>query len=816
VHNRPVKWGLYLFVIRQSFSRCIARCRSDTRAVERTKAVTFPLILFALNALVCTRLFHAEHFDQFPSIEGGFLAVERHIRMHWSWWNWFPTWWGGMPFSRVYQPVLHYLIAIVSAVTGASVPSTFHFVTAVIYSLGAVAFYWLARVLLESRQAAFAGALLFSLFSPSLLFFPLIRRDANGWWTARRLQALVQYGEGPGIAGIALAMLAIALVHLALRKRTAVSTCLAGFAVAAVPATNWPMTIALLMGLTTYVIALEWRTLWRSIPRLLLIGLIACGAASIPAPPSQILGTFRQANLMDPRPRDLTQWLAIALLVVSLALLRMILGQAKAPFALRFPALFLWLVGYLVAMDLWLHLRLMPFAYRFHVAMEIPLILIFTFLAKQLVDRFPRLRRPAIALLAVFCIVQTVNYRRYLGVLMHRVDVHKTVEYQVAQWCEKNLHGERILTFGSVMFWLNAFTDTPQMTGLFEHSLTNSQDMSYGYMVKSAGSTADEAADGSILWMKALAVHAVAIGGPESREAYRGIAFPYRYRGKFPLVWSDGDDSIYSVPERVPGLARVVRERDIVKRPPQNGLDLVELRPFVAALDDATLPIATFAWQGPNDARIQGVLAADQVYSVSINWSRGWTATMNGLPIPVRADGLGLIVIAPHSSGPCEVELHWSAAPESWIVTLVTLSTLLGCGLWIWRERRRQKPLVRSNRTRAAAGILAIAAILSGLSMKMHSGNYSFSGRWSDQNKYPIFIHESGNVLTVRYLPVHHPGDDFPGRVHTGRRVGPNQIWVDFGSPHPGESCCAGSLRQGRIEWSNHTYWQRDERAPGP
>lgn len=92
--------------------------------------------------------------------------------------------------------------------------------------------------------------------------------------------------------------------------------------------------MALLMGLTCYIVALEWRDLRQSLPRLFLIGLIACGAAALPAPPSQILGTFRQANLMDPRPHDLTQHLAIALMIVSFALLRMILAQSTAPLAL--------------------------------------------------------------------------------------------------------------------------------------------------------------------------------------------------------------------------------------------------------------------------------------------------------------------------------------------------------------------------------------------------------------------------------------------------------------------------------------------------
>lgn len=89
-----------------------------------------------------------------------------------------------------------------------------------------------------------------------------------------------------------------------------------------------------------------------------------------------------------------------------------------------------------------------------------------------------------------------------------------------------------------------------------------------------------------------------------------------------------------------------------------------------------------------DDARIRGTLTPDEAYSVAVNWDPGWSAKVNGRPIPVVKDGLGLMAIVPHCSGPCEVELHWSAAPESWLVTLAFLITMAACGRWIWRERR--------------------------------------------------------------------------------------------------------------------------------
>jgi uncharacterized membrane protein YfhO len=140
------------------------------------------------------------------------------------------------------------------------------------------------------------------------------------------------------------------------------------------------------------------------------------------------------------------------------------------------------------------------------------------------------------------------------------------------------------------------------------------------------------------------------------------------------------------VPERVPGLARVVRSSDLIRHPPENGIDVPELRPFVAALDDPTLPIVKTTWMGPNTARMDGVLSPDHVISVAMNFDKGWTATANGREVPARRDGLGFIAIEPRCAGACEVELRWSAGWEpriAWMFALAALGVLI---FHCWRE----------------------------------------------------------------------------------------------------------------------------------
>jgi hypothetical protein len=187
--------------------------------------------------------------------------------------------------------------------------------------------------------------------------------------------------------------------------------------------------------------------------------------------------------------------------------------------------------------------------------------------------------------------------------------------------------------------------------------------------------------------MKAYAAHAVAIGGPQSREWYKGFKFPDRFRDRLPLLWSSGDDFIYRVPERVPGLARVVRKSDLVRHPPVNGIDVGEMRPFVAALDDPALPVASWQWHDTNTAAIRATLTPEQVIAVALNYHKGWHASVAGKNVPVRSDGLGFVVIEPGCSGPCEIEMHWSPGIEPWIVVPLALLTLAGSLAWSLRRR---------------------------------------------------------------------------------------------------------------------------------
>lgn len=629
----------------------------------RLRALLFPIILFATNLAVSWRYFRAGYTNQLQSVEGGFIALEQYIQRHWPLYDWFPMWYGGMPFTRTYQPGFHYAVAILSAIAHIKVVSAFHMVGAAMYALGGVAFYFLAKSLLLSagvarpRYAAFFGALLFSLFSPSTLISPLISQDAGGVFSPRRLQVLAMYGEGPNVTGLTLGMFALTAIHLALQRKNPGTSIIAALTVALVPLVNWPATLALMMAIVCYLAAIEWDTKrFRDLGRVIVIGLLAIGFVLPFALPSTIWHTFTRANAMSEGPTPgAGRWISIALLVVCFVAVRFMLVRARAAFHLRFAALWALLTVWIIITVSHFAIRIIAQAMRFHASMEIPLILTATFLGAMLPGR------KAIAALAlIFCAFQAHTYRRWIHDRLLPIDITTTGEYQLARWADAHLNGQRIFVAGTFRFWLNAFTETPQVTGLFDQSLTNPIDPHVSYLLSNGYLTDQQSSEYSVLWLKAFGAEAINAEGPDTADGYKDFRFPDRFKGALPVLWSRGGDTVYGVPERTQGLARVVRIRDLVRHVPENGIDTAETKTFVADLDDASLPQARFHWQGADQAQITGAFTPDEALAVAINYEPGWTATVNGRAARIHEDGLGFIAIEPGCAGPCTVDLLWS------------------------------------------------------------------------------------------------------------------------------------------------------------
>src|SRR5947209_14733149 len=221
-------------------------------------------LLFAINAFVARRLFWIDFTQHMESIEGSYMSISRWAMDHWHDLTWFPLWFTGSPFDRVYQPGLHLSVAELARILQWTPEHSYHVLTGLAYALAPVSLFWLCYSLTGRRGYAFTAGLMFSLFSATLVLVPGIRHDIGSWLLPRRYQILVHHGEGPHTAALALAPVVIWLLHRAAETRRWFFIVSAPVALGALVLTNWPGTTGLTMALgTDGLAALNRRPFWR-------------------------------------------------------------------------------------------------------------------------------------------------------------------------------------------------------------------------------------------------------------------------------------------------------------------------------------------------------------------------------------------------------------------------------------------------------------------------------------------------------------------------------------------------------------------------
>jgi hypothetical protein len=378
--------------------------------------------------------------------------------------------------------------------------------------------------------------------------------------------------------------------------------------------------------------------------------------------------------------------LHVTALVVFLALLaglHLIFQRNEVDRSLRFFVYFVITTGCVVLGKLWGNVSLVPQPHRFHLELEMavialavyPLAIVWKLCSKTF-------QYGAIAIVAALCVFQIRGYHRYANSLTRPIAITGTTEYRMAKWFEAHLNGQRVFAPGSVAVWMNSFVDTPQLVGCCDQNVPSFEERIAFFTIYSDMNAGSRAAEISQLWLKAYGVHAIGMTGPQSREFYKPYAHPHKFDGLLPELWRDGDDVVYGLPGRSPSLAHVIYSSQEVVRGPVNGLDVDPLRPYVAALDDPSLPLAEARWINTHELQISTVMTPEQLVSLQISYAPGWHAKANQRSAPIHADALGLTVIQPACSGACTIDLVYDGGPEARWTRVAQWIGLLVCIAW--------------------------------------------------------------------------------------------------------------------------------------
>jgi hypothetical protein len=641
---------------------------------ERLKTAALAAVLAAFNAAITPRLFLLDYTREMGSIEAAYIGLARYIRDHFPHLGWFPLWYGGIPYSDAYPPLLHWIVALTGAVGQCSSGLAYHAVTASVYAIGPATLFWAAWRLGAQRTAAFLAALGYSLISPTCLLVREVRLDSGGWSAPRRLVALVRYGEGPHLFALVLLPVAIGLLHVALEKRKPGYCFGAALALAAVGLTNWLGSFALAVMVLVYLLA-RWDRSWI---RASVIGLWAYAIAMPSLPPSTLATIRANAPRVGGRfEPGVGHSLYAGAILIGLVVLAYGMQNKKWPLPARFGILFFSAIAAVVIPAYWFRFALVPQPSRYHLEMDLSF-----WLAAALCTPFRlSVARRAASLGILLAVPLAVRDYQVAWKMEQPIEIESTVEYRISRWLAAHLPGSRVFAPGTIGFWMNAFSDTPLLTGGFDNGMRNVLLQEVIFQIY-FGDRLETALD----WLKAYGCDAVIGGGPQSREVYH----PYRSPSKLealPELWREGGDVIYAVPRLNRSLAHAMHPADLPRVTPP-GYDTASLSRYLAALDDPALPPAAFHWTGPSRALVTGDFAPDLILSIQVAWDSGWHARVQGQPRRIWGDPLGQIVVEPRCGGPCTVELVWDGGTETRVASAAFAGAVSGGLLWIllWRK----------------------------------------------------------------------------------------------------------------------------------
>jgi hypothetical protein len=623
------------------------------------EAGVYPFLILLVNLLIVAREFRVDYSAYLESNEGSFIAIARSVASHPSDLLWSPLWDLGLPFQNTYIPGLHILVGAFSRLTGHSPALSFHQVGALFFALGPVAVYFMAWTMTRLPGTSWFAALAYSLVSPTAWLMPVIRGDLGGPWNLRRLQILAYYGEGPHTACLFFVPLAVLFLYLAVTKGRLWMKIAAGLFLGLAVLMN--AFAAVMLGIAALaLIAVNpggkgWRSAWL-VPA---IALLAYLWISPLLPPSVAADIQRNSSRADGEyPFNAASALGLFGLILACSLLWLV-TKRRVPAPLRMFFLFTLAVSWVVLLAYYAKCNIVPQAHRYGTTMDMGLCLSAVFGGAILFRGLPRgWLRPAATVLVLAAIVQTRHDMRYARKLIQRTDVTATTTYHLARWMNDHMQGQRVFVGGAHSFHFNAFTDTPQLHGGHDPMLPSLLTLVGGFTIASGMNTGSRDMEICAVWLKSLGAHAFSVPGPLSDPYYQPFTNPERFEGHFPVLWHESDTTIYSVPTRSKSLAHVVPASSLVQHFPVNGLDIDEMKRYVAALEDPALPDAPFQWLNRHSASIQAKVEAGQVVSIQERYMPGWTAVVNGQPQKVERDGLGLMVLRP-ACNDCRVTIAY-------------------------------------------------------------------------------------------------------------------------------------------------------------
>ncbi len=616
------------------------------------------MLLVGVNLWVVAQWMGLEYTAARESIEWSYLGLARYFAEHgfatvYGDAEWFPYWYGGVPFENTYPPLLH---VVVAAFSGMGVGRAYHVVTAAFYCLGPIGVWLLGWRWTGKLWPSLCGAVFYGLLAPCSWLMPSIAGDLQGYHLNQRLSVLARYGEGPHVASLALlpfAMLALdwALERMSWRRAAiaalacalvVLSNVIGGFALAwgalGIVVSRRKFLPAIGIGVWAYLLALRWLQ-----PETI---------ADIRRNAPSVGGSFVMDGLHTG------------------ALLGLALVAVCAVWWWRGDSQLGKLLGFLLPMSAiplsWEYAQFYfaPQPHRYHLEMDLGLALLLAFgLAK--LPKANWFAGVGVAALVGFGLWQGRGLDKWIQPFRYE----ESWERRVTRWMGNYDPEARVYVQGTPRFFTGVELDQVQFGGGFLNGVRLPV-----FLLADYGITATKG-DGplTVAWLKAMGVDFVQVGEKDSEDPFRNWQDSKQFSGLLEEVWRERGDVIYAVGRENQSLAHVMDAGAVMRKRPQSYEERDELMRYVGAMQSGLLE-----WQSASQARIEAELRGGDGISVQVAYDKRWKARVDGKVWPIEEDGLGWMWIPARQSGKVVVELVYQTPRVVLVVCGCAWLVLLG------------------------------------------------------------------------------------------------------------------------------------------
>lgn len=654
--------------------------------------LVIPLFLLIINIILVWPLFKGGYTSELGSIESVFIADARFISENFPNLSWNPYWYTGFPFHLFYTPLLPYLMVFLHFLfVKVPLESWYRILIGFFYAATPVSVYFLGRYLLKNTAAGFLSGMIFA-FAPTFgyLIFELFGTGEIYQFAPWRFLTLILYGEGGHIIGLFFLPLALLFTFKTLREGALLNYLVASAFIALVALTNIIALIALAIMLIIVFLVESMGQHWlRKMSRAFLLFLYSFGLvgfwynlsfikASLSIGTGTLGGGFGDIYF---------RFLPFLFLFIPVIFLFTILTKKEN---WKLPLILIsWITLFFASAYFWFNkeIMLLPQPNRYLLEMDMAAAIFIAWgvllgVSKIITQKLNFVSQVGIFFLGLLCLFFPLQYwPRVWEVATKHPDITQTSEYRVASWLKNNTQGERVFATGSTAFWLNTFTDIPQIRG-GNDGLASPWILHGVYQINTGeNAPVGKEAKTAISWLRIFNVSYLVVNTPESTEIFHDYKSPERFSESPDLIQLVDlkRDVVFKVPLLQPSLAQVVSKTNYFNlKALKNAVDYQALQDYLLYIDNNKLPGANFVWLKNGEAKITANIGKDQGIAVQIPYNQGWQAVNGQEQIAIKKDPLGFMYLDVKTMGEVEITLVWKRTWDMWWGYFLTLVTLLG------------------------------------------------------------------------------------------------------------------------------------------